>query len=234
MTLSKFLTYWSLLFAILTIWGFSVLVALASAKDELLDAFRKRWATGVSARLAFTDPLAGRSTAETLTARPVTELQKWVLDQVAPIAERLGVRVRTLVLQDGHGHFVVYLAQGKRLVTYRLDKAWVTDAVAGKADQLDRIRQAVEQYLRQEFLGQAPVPKAPPAAPSPPAAATAGGVASATPAPASASAGTAPAGVTEVSREERIAAAKAKAEALKSQRAASAGAQSQSVPPEKT
>jgi hypothetical protein len=33
--MSKFLTYWSLLFAILTIWGFSVLVALADVKEEL-------------------------------------------------------------------------------------------------------------------------------------------------------------------------------------------------------
>jgi hypothetical protein len=41
MTLSKFLTYWSLLFAILTIWGFSVLVALADAKDELRARFKK-------------------------------------------------------------------------------------------------------------------------------------------------------------------------------------------------
>jgi hypothetical protein len=46
MALSKFLTYWSLLFAILTIWGFSVLVALIDAKDELRARMRK--------------PLAGR------------------------------------------------------------------------------------------------------------------------------------------------------------------------------
>jgi hypothetical protein len=41
MTLSKFLTYWSLLFAILTIWGFSVLVALVDAKDELRARFKR-------------------------------------------------------------------------------------------------------------------------------------------------------------------------------------------------
>ena len=46
MTLSKFLTYWSRLFAILTIWGFSILVALLDAKDELRARFKK--------------PLAGR------------------------------------------------------------------------------------------------------------------------------------------------------------------------------
>ena len=41
MTLGKFLTYWSLLFAILTIWGFSILVALVDAKDELRARFTK-------------------------------------------------------------------------------------------------------------------------------------------------------------------------------------------------
>ncbi len=46
MTLSKFLTYWSLLFAVLTIWGFSIIVALVDAKDELRAKFKK--------------PLAGR------------------------------------------------------------------------------------------------------------------------------------------------------------------------------
>ncbi|HLJ59773.1 MAG TPA: hypothetical protein VKZ50_08580 [bacterium] len=69
----KFLTYWSLLFAILTIWGFSVLVALGTIKDELLEAFRKRWATTARARMVFTDPLAERSIVETLTACPITK-----------------------------------------------------------------------------------------------------------------------------------------------------------------
>ena len=46
MTLSKFLTYWSLLFAVLTIWGFSIVVALVDAKDELRARVKK--------------PLAGR------------------------------------------------------------------------------------------------------------------------------------------------------------------------------
>ncbi|HXX39187.1 MAG TPA: hypothetical protein VEP50_13760 [bacterium] len=41
MTLGKFLTYWSLLFAILTIWGLSMLVALIDAKDELRARFKK-------------------------------------------------------------------------------------------------------------------------------------------------------------------------------------------------
>jgi len=93
----------------------------------------------------------------------MTEPQEWVLRQVTPVVDRLGLRSRTLVLEDSQGHFVLYVTQGKRLVTYRLDKAWVADARAGKTDQLDRIRRAVEQYLRQELLGESPAAKAAPA-----------------------------------------------------------------------
>jgi len=214
MTLSKFLTYWSLLFAVLTIWGFSILVALGDVKDELLDSFKRRWASSARSKLALTDPLAGRTPAETLTNGPLTESQLWVLGEVAPIADRLGLSARTLVLQDTFGHYVVYLTQGKRLVTYRLDREWVDEARAGKTEQLERIRQSVERYLRREFLGEEPAP-----APVP--------VAAASPAAAADAAAPAPAGA-EMSREERIAAAKAKAEALKVQRAA--GAQGTTVP----
>ena len=38
--LSKFLTYWSLTFAILVIWGFSIAVAMADVKDEMLEKIR--------------------------------------------------------------------------------------------------------------------------------------------------------------------------------------------------
>ncbi len=214
MNLSKFLTYWSLLFAVLTIWGFSTLVALGDVKDELLDAFKRRWAASAKSKLALVDPLAGRTPAETLTSRPLTESQTWLLGQVVPITDRLGLGVRTLVLQDTFEHYVVYVTQGKRLVTYRLDRAWVEEARAGNADQLVRIRNGVERYLRREFLGEEPAPvvapvvAAPAGAPQSPAAA---GAAAGAPAP----------GGTDVSREERIAAAKAKAEALKAARAAS-------------
>jgi hypothetical protein len=124
-------------------------------------------------------------------------------------------------------HYLVHFTQGKRLITYRVDKAWVADAMAGKADQRERIIAAVEQYLRQEFLGQriAPKPAPAPAKPAPAAAAV--------PAPAGAPAPAASAGsaqpAPEMSREELIAAAKAKAEAIKAQRAS--GVQPTSPPP---
>ncbi len=228
MVLSKFLTYWSLTFAILIIWAFSVAVALADVKDDMLAKLRKQ---AGRARLRPVNPLAGRSVAETLAPSAMDEKERWVFHLVSAIAIALKLPVGILVLQDSMGHYLVHFTQGKRLVTYRVDKAWVADAMAGKADQRERISAAVEQYLRQEFLGQPIVPKAAPAKPAAasPAAATAkpgaptGTAAPAGPAapatPATAGAAT-PAQSGEMSREERIAAARAKAEAMRAQRAA--------------
>jgi|GEM_PF-756361 len=212
MTLSKFLTYWSLTFAVLLIWIFSVGVAMADVKDELLAIIHKQWAARAKSRLRPIDPLAGRSPAETLTPRALDEKESWILHLVSQIAIALKLNVRILVIQDSQGHYLVHFAQGKRLESYRVDKTWVADAMAGKADQRERIFTAVEQYLRQEFLGEKPAPKpAVPAAPRPAAAGAATAPAAAKPVPTAGA---------EMSREEKIAAAKAKAEAIMAQRAA--------------
>lgn len=225
--MSKFLTYWSLAFAVFFIWIMSIAVALADVKDELLDKVYKQWVARGKARLRPTNPLAGRSVAETLSSPARTEAQEWVYGEVSRVATSLGLSVRIIVLQDSMDHFLVHFTQGARLVTYRVDKAWVADARAGKADQLERIRNAVERYLRVEFLGEkpAPPPAAAPAAPAAPAAAKpAGAAAVASSAPAATPAGAPAAGAgpaapgAEMSREEKIAAAKAKAEAIKAQR----------------
>jgi len=218
MTLSKFLVYWSLTFAILFIWAFSMATAMADVKDDLLANIRKRVGR---ARLRPIDPLAGRSVAETLAPTAMDEKERWVFHLVSAMAIALRLQVGILVLQDSMDHYLVHFTQGKRLVTYRVDKAWVADAMAGKADQRERISAAVEQYLRQEFLGQAIPAKTAPA-PAKPAAA---GAAAAAPKPTGAAApaasvGPAQSGQAEMSREERIAAAKAKAEAIRAQRAA--------------
>jgi hypothetical protein len=224
MTLTKFLTYWSLTFAILFIWGFSMAVALADVKDDMIAKIRKQVGR---ARLRPVNPLAGRTTAETLAPTAMDEKERWVFHLVSGIAIALKLQVGILVLQDSMDHYLVHFTQGKRLITYRVDKAWVADAMAGKADQRERIIAAVEQYLRQEFLGQriAPKPAPAPAKPAPAAAAV--------PAPAGAPAPAASAGsaqpAPEMSREELIAAAKAKAEAIKAQRAS--GVQPTSPPP---
>jgi hypothetical protein len=224
LVLSKFLTYWSLTFAILIIWAFSVAVALADIKDDVLAKLRKQVGR---ARLRPVNPLAGRSVAETLAPPAMDEKERWVFHLVSAIAIALKLPVGILVLQDSMDHYLVHFTQGKRLVTYRVDKAWVADGMAGKADQRERIAAAVEQYLRQEFLGQPIAPKAAPAKPaaaSPAAAAKPGAPAAppAGPAPAAAAAAGpgAPAQPAEMSREERIAAARAKADAMRAQRAA--------------
>jgi hypothetical protein len=219
---STFLTYWSLAFAVFFLWIVSIVVALADVKDELLDKIHKQWVARGKVRLRPTNPLAGLSVAETLTAPARTEAQEWVFGEVSRIAQSLGLSVKIVVLQDSMDHFLVYFSQGPRLVTYRVDKAWAADARAGKTEQLDRLRRAVEQYLRVEFLGEKP--PAPPAvrpaaagAPAPAASAAAPPAAPAAgSAPAAPSAGVAP----EMSREEKIAAAKAKAEAMRAQREA--------------
>ena len=237
--MSKFLTYWSLAFAVFFIWIVSIVVALADVKDELLDKIHKQWVARGKGRLRPANPLAGLSVAETLTAPARTESQEWVYGEVSRIAGSLGLSVKIIVLQDSMDHFLVHFTQGPRLVTYRVDKAWVADARAGKTDQLERIRRAVEQYLRVEFLGEkppAPPPAAPavkpaPAAPTPaatPAPAAAAPAPAATPAPAAPAAAVqggpgsptsrGPEAAAEMSREEKIAAAKAKAEAMRAQR----------------
>lgn len=222
MVLSKFLTYWSLTFAILIIWAFSVAVALADVKDDMLAKLRKQVGR---ARLRPVNPLAGRSVAETLAPLAMDEKERWVFHLVSAAAIALKLPVGILVLQDSMGHYLVHFTQGKRLVTYRVDKTWVADAMSGKADQRERISAAVEQYLRQEFLGQPIAPKTPapakPAAPPPAAAAKPGGT-TPSPAPAAPAPGApaTPAPSGEMSREERIAAARAKADAMRAQRAA--------------
>ena len=212
---------YALTLAILVIWIFSIAVALADVKDELLDKINKQWVARGKARLRPANPLAGLSVAETLPGSARTEAQEWVFGEVSRIAASLRLPVKIVVLQDSMDHFLVHFAQGPRLVTYRVDKAWVADARAGNAEQLERIRRTVEQYLRSEFFGEKPPAPATPAA----AARAAGGGAAPAANPAAPGASAAPpqsppgAGTAaEMSREEKIAAARAKAEAIKAQR----------------
>ena len=244
---SKFLTYWSLAFAVFFIWIMSMLVAMADVKDELLVKIRKQAVARGKALLRPVNPLAGLSVAETLSSPARTESQEWVYVEVSGIAHSLHLAVKIVVLQDSMDHFLVHFTQGPRLVTYRVDKAWVADARAGKADQLERIRRAVEQYLRVEFLGEKPAPPptaaAPAASTTPPAAAatTPGAARASAPSgsapapraapPAAAGPAASPAPGGEMTREERIAAARAKAEAMKAQREAGKPPDGGAAPP---
>ncbi len=162
---SKFLTYWSLTFAILFVWIFSVAVALADVKDELWEKLRKQRG-GKKSVLRPVDPLAGRSAAETLTRPKMDAKEEWVHTQVAQVVAALPLGLKILVLQDSMDHYLVHFSRGKQLTSCRVDKAWVADAMGGKADQAERIRRVVEQHLRVEFLGEKPAPKSPAAAPA--------------------------------------------------------------------
>ena len=218
--MSKFLTYWSLAFAVFFIWIMSIAVALADIKDELLDKIYKQWVARGKARLRPANPLAGLSVAETLTPPARTAAQDWVYGEVSRIAGSLGLTVKIIVLQDSMDHFLVHFTQGPRLVTYRVDKTWVADARAGKTDQLERIRRAVEQYLRVEFLGEKRPAAPPPTAPAAVAAAKPAAAPSPDAGTAAAPPAAAPTPGAEMTREERIAAAKAKADAVRAQREA--------------
>jgi len=162
---SKFMIYWSLTFAILVILVFSVAVALADVKDELWEKIKKQRG-GKKSALRPADPLAGRSVAETLSPPKMDAKETWVFQQVSQVTTSLKLDLKIVVLQDSMDHYLVHFSRGKQLTSYRVDKAWVADGMAGKADQVERIRRAVEQHLRVEFLGEKPAPKAPPAAPA--------------------------------------------------------------------
>ena len=133
------------------IWGFSIAVALADVKDEMLEKIRKQIGR---ARLRPVDPLAGQSVAETLAPTAMDEKESWVFHLVSEIAIALRLRVKILVLQDSMDHYLVHFTQGKRLTSYRVDKAWVADSMAGKAEARERTYTAIDQYLRQEFRGR--------------------------------------------------------------------------------
>lgn len=158
---SKFFTYWALTFAILIIWGFSIAVALADVKDEFLVRLKKQGAAAARPQTRPADPSAGRSVAETLRPPAMTRNEAWLFDLVTQIAKTHKLDVKIIVLQDSMDHYLVHFIRGKQLVSYRVDKAWVADAMAGKTDQRERIQEAVGRYLRQEFFGEKLTPKTP-------------------------------------------------------------------------
>jgi hypothetical protein len=155
--------------------------------------------------------------------------------------------VTVLVLEDSKGHPLVHFSNGKRLESYRLDRDIVAAAMAGDAAKLTEVAGVLQRHLTADFLGREearpprttelareaaaktpaarPAPAAPqlePAAAPPPAGAppAAGPAEAPTPAdqvPAAPPAAQ-PADTEAMSREERLAAARAKAEALRQAR----------------
>lgn len=241
MDLKPFLRYWSLTFAVFVFYLFALLVAAMDVFDELAEAARKRRAAARGPVLD-PNPMAGKTVAQTLLPGPGQRLdgkREWVAGLARELVARLGAeqRIKTVVLEDSKGHPLVHFSDGKRVETYRVDRTLVESAMAGEVAKVSEVKELLTRHLSADFLGMESIrpPRttelareaasktgatAPaPAAPSSPAAA-ASPATPAAPAPAAraAPAAAAPSGDAQLSREERLAAARAKAEALKKAR----------------
>lgn len=222
MDLSAFLRYWSLTLAVFVFYVFAVLVASLDVVGELAEAGRKKRTTGKAA--LDPNPMAGRTVAQTLLPGPGQRLdakREWVAGIAKTITSRLGPSIRTVVLEDSKGHPLVHFSDGKKVETYRVDRTLVETAMGGDTSKVSEVTDLLTRHLMADFLGMEsnrpprttelareaaskPAPTMPPIRPSP--------AAEAQPAP---TAPAVPAAGPELSREERLAAARAKAEALK-------------------
>ncbi|MCL6498999.1 MAG: hypothetical protein K6U07_03095 [Firmicutes bacterium] len=153
---NPFWTYWALTFAVFLIYAASFLVAALDVREEIAEQLRKAEQRRARQRPRFEDPLTGRSVAATLDPganRQLPPFLQWVYDEVAPIAQRLGIQARILVYQDSKGHPLVHVTDGQRLVSYRLDRTLAEEAQAGNPQSLEEARRRVEAFLRLEWLG---------------------------------------------------------------------------------
>jgi hypothetical protein len=152
---NPFWNYWALTFAVFLIYLFSFAVAAMDIREEIAEARRKAQRRG-RPRPQFEDPLAGRTVAATLDPglnRTLPPHLQWVYDQVVPIAQKLGIQARILVYEDSKGHPLIHLTDGKRLISYRLDKTLAQEARAGVAGKLQEAHDRIERFLRLEWLG---------------------------------------------------------------------------------
>jgi hypothetical protein len=153
---NPFWNYWSLTFAVFLIFVFAFVVAAMDIREEIAEALRKAQTKRGKAKPKFTDPLAGRSVAATLDPganRTLPPHLQWVYDQVVPIARKLGIEARILVYEDSKSHPLIHVNDGKRLISYRLDKTLAQEARAGDTDKLTEARRRIEAFLRLEWSG---------------------------------------------------------------------------------
>lgn len=226
MDFGAFLRYWSLTLAVFVFYLFAIVVASLDVFAELAEAARKRRAERKPAVLD-PNPLASRTVAQTIFPGPGQQregMREWVARLAEDLVRRVNPRppVHTLVLEDSKGHPFVHFSNGERLETYRLDRAMVEAAMAGDAARLAEVSERLRGHLTADFLGREdarPARTTELARETKPAAAPV----AAAPAPAAVTAEPAAepaAGVESLSREERLAAARAKAEALRAARQA--------------
>jgi hypothetical protein len=223
MDLKPLLRYWSLTFAVFVFYFFAMLVAAMDVFDELAEAARKRRAAAKGPVLD-PNPLAGKNVAATLLPGPGQRLdakREWVANLANALVTRLGAeqRIRTVVLEDSKGHPLVHFSDGKRVETYRVDRTLVEAGMAGDTAKVEEVKELLARHVSADFLGMESIrpPRTTELARETVPKGGAAPAASPTPA-APAAAAAAPSGEAQLSREERLAAARAKAEALKKAR----------------
>jgi hypothetical protein len=236
MDFGAFLRYWALTFAVFVFYAFALIVASLDVFEGLRETARKRRAERKPV-VFDSNPLAAARVASTIFPGPGQQLdgkREWVARLAEDVVRRVNPQppVRALVLEDSKGHPFVHFSNGARLETYRFDRAQVEAAMAGDASKVTAVAERLTRHLTADFLGREdvrpprttelgreaaakPAPAAVPTAPAAP------GIAAA-PSPASAPAPDAKVGADpeSMSREERLAAARAKAEALRAARQA--------------
>jgi hypothetical protein len=223
MDLKPLLRYWSLTFAVFVFYFFAMLVAAMDVFDELAEAARKRRAAAKGPVLD-PNPLVGKNVAATLLPGPGQRLdakREWVANLANALVTRLGAeqRIRTVVLEDSKGHPLVHFSDGKRVETYRVDRTLVEAGMAGDTAKVEAVKELLARHVSADFLGMESIrpPRTTELARETVPKGGAAPAASPTPA-APAAAAAAPSGEAQLSREERLAAARAKAEALKKAR----------------
>lgn len=237
MDFGAFLRYWALTFAVFVFYIFALAVASLDVFANLAETARKR--RGERKPIVLDpNPLAGKSIAETIFPGPGQQLddkREWVARLADEIVRKVNPNppVETLVLEDSKGHPLVHFSNGTRLETYRFDRAHIEAAMAGDTPRVAEVADRLTRHLMADFLGkedvrpprttelarEAAAKPAPVKAQDAQAAAAAAPEAPAEPKPAAAppeKPAAQPAGDPEaMSREERLAAARARAEALR-------------------
>ena len=223
MDFGAFLRYWALTLAVFVFYIFAIVVASLDVFADLAETARKRRAERKPAVLD-PNPLASRTIAQTIFPGPGQQLdgmRGWVAHLAEDLVRQVNPRppVQTLVLEDSKGHPFVHFSNGQRLETYRLDRAMVDAAMTGDAARMAEVSERLRGHLTADFLGREdarPARTTELARETKPAAAKAEAAA---PAPAAVT-GEPAADLESLSREERLAAARAKAEALRAARQA--------------
>ena len=156
--LKFFFRYWSLTFAVVFFYIFAFAVAGLDVWDQVMEIVRKRRKELIPKGPTLDpNPLKGKTIAETLGSGPgqqLDEKRRWILERATEVANKLGLKVGIVVLEDSLGHPFVHLHDGKQLKTYRVDKTWVAEARAGNAQREQQIRDLLERYLASDFLGR--------------------------------------------------------------------------------